>query len=233
MARYLTHDCETAVPGVADVTLRALLDHRQFDDPHGAALALGIGSAMWPLFGLLWPSSVQLAACVAARPLPAGERIVEIGCGLGLASLVGHRRGADITASDHHPLAGPFLAANLRLNALAPMKYRHGHWGASPAQRQQALDQGLLLLRGRFEHLIGSDLLYERDERGELAQFIDRHTTPTARVWIVDPDRGNRSAFNRHMAHHGFALTEERLDRAATPHAAAYRGRLLSYRRTG
>ena len=50
-------------------------------------------------------------------------------------------------------------------------------------------------------------------------------------MWIVDPDRGNRSAFNRGMAALGFARHEERLDTAASATAAAYKGRLLVYAR--
>ncbi len=148
-----------------------------------------------------------------------------------MASLVGHRRGADVTASDNHPLAGPFMAENIRLNALAPIRYRHGHWSATPAQRRDASDDGLHALRGRFDLIIGSDLLYERDDGGKLAAFIGRHAAPGALVWIVDPDRGNRSAFTRHMAAQGFAMHAERLDRPAVAGRQAYKGRLLSYRR--
>ena len=232
MPGYQTCVSRVAVDGVDDLLLRSLLDRQQFDDAEGRAARLGISAAAWPIFGLLWPSSVQLAARLAARPVSAGERILEIGCGLGLASLVGHRRGADVTASDNHPLAGSFLEHNLRLNALAPMKYRHGHWSASPSQRQHALDDGLQPLRGRFDLIIGSDLLYERDEDGALAAFIGRHAAPGASLWIVDPDRGNRASFNRHMAAQGFARSEERLDRAAAPGIERYKGRLLSYRAT-
>jgi hypothetical protein len=52
-------------------------------------------------------------------------------------------------------------------------------------------------------------------------------------VWIVDPDRGNRPAFNRLMSAQGFDLNEERLDRPATLDTVAYKGRLLTYRRAG
>ena len=229
MPGYQTKHEQIAVVGVDDLTIRSLLDRNQFADALGAAERQGISSASWPLFGMLWPSGAQLAARLALRPVTASERILEIGCGLGLASLVGHRRGADVTASDCHPLAGAFLAENLRLNALAPMKYRHGHWSASPLQHQQALDDGQHALRGRFDLIIGSDLLYERDDGGLLARFIGRHAAPGALVWIVDPDRGNRSAFNRNMAAQGFALHEARLDHEATLGAAAFKGRLLTY----
>ena len=229
MPGYLTKQEQITVRGVADVTVRSLLDRQQYADPLGQAEGLGISSAAWPLFGLLWPSASQLAARLGAHRVTLGERILEIGCGLGLASLVGHRRGADVTASDCHPLAGGFLDENVRLNDLAPMKYRHGHWSASALQRQQALDAGLCALSGRFDLIIGSDLLYERDEAGELAAFIARHAAPGAQVWIVDPDRGNRAAFNRHMLAQGFAFSELRLDQPATPSALAYKGRLLTY----
>lgn len=230
MPGYQTKQEQIAVTGVDDLIIRSLLDRNQFADPTGTAEQLGISSATWPLFGLLWPSGAQLAARLAARPVTLGERILEIGCGLGLASLVGHRRGADVTASDCHPLAGGFLAENLRLNELAPIKYRHGHWNATPLQVRHAADDGLRALNGRFDLIIGSDLLYERDEAGALAHFIARHAAPGALVWIVDPDRGNRPAFNRNMAAQGFSLQEERLDQHAIAGLEAYKGRLLTYR---
>ncbi len=40
--------------------------------------------------------------------------------------------------------------------------------------------------------------------------FIARHSAPEGEVWIIDPDRGNRPAFNRHMAAQGFLVREER-----------------------
>ena len=128
MPGYATKTQRVAIAGVADLTIRSLLDREQFADPLGEAERLGISSAAWPIFGLMWPSGAQLAACLALRPVRAAERILEVGCGLALASLVGHRRGADITASDCHPLAEAFLRHNLALNHLAPMKYRQGLW---------------------------------------------------------------------------------------------------------
>jgi hypothetical protein len=39
------------VGGGADLQIRSLLDKQQFYDPLGLALAAGISSATWPLFG--------------------------------------------------------------------------------------------------------------------------------------------------------------------------------------
>ncbi len=220
---YRTRRQTVSVRGADDLLIRSLLDRQQFVDVLGEAAALGISSAAWPLFGQLWPSALQLAARMAERPLVARERILEVGCGLALASLVSHRRGADVTASDCHPLAATFLRRNISLNALPPLPYRHGHWSApvdAPVLARRPIVQG------RFDLIIGSDVLYERDESGHLSSFIQRHALPTAEVLIVDPDRGNRAAFNRRMAGHGFALVDTRL-----ADDASFRGRLLRYRR--
>jgi predicted nicotinamide N-methyase len=220
-----------AIAGADDLVIRSLLDRQQYADPQGAAAAQGISSAAWPMFGLLWPSGAQLAARMAIHPVVIGARVLEIGCGLALASLVGHRRGNDMTASDCHPLTAGFLLENLRLNALPPMKYRRGHWGLRAMNAEGAERDGADV-QGAFDLIIGSDLLYERDAGGLLAAFIGRHASPAGEVWIVDPDRGNRPAFNRQMADEGFGMCEERLDQRAAVGRVAYRGRLLTYRRT-
>lgn len=221
-----------AIAGAADLHIRSLLDRQQFSDPLGEALRLGISSASWPMFGLLWPSSHQLAARMALHPVTLGERILEVGCGLGLASLVSHRRGADITASDCHPLAAAFMRENVRLNRLAPLPYRHGHWAADIADPAPQQTPELRCVQGRFDLLIGSDLLYERDDGGTLSRFIERHAQPTAQVWIVDPNRGNRAPFNRQMLALGYERDEERVETPAHDNVAAYRGRVLVYRRS-
>ncbi len=227
MPGYRTKQESIAIAGEQDLIIRSLLDNQQHADPLGDAARLGISSAQWPLFGLLWPSGAHLAARLALRPVALAERILEIGCGLGLASLVAHRRGADVTASDVHPLAAAFLLENLRLNQLPPMKYRHGPWAAPGAAAAGGL-------RGVYDLIVGSDVLYERDDGATLAGFIQRHAAPVAEVWIVDPDRGNRPAFNRAMAGRGFVREELQL-RHALPVGAAtlpqYKGRLLVYRR--
>jgi predicted nicotinamide N-methyase len=230
VAGYSTKHERVAVAGVDDLSIVSLRDRLQFFDPHGDAARLGISSAAWPLFGVTWPSGVYLATLLASRPVTPHERVLEIGCGLALASLVGHRRGADVTASDRHPLAEAFLKGNLQANGLAPMKYRHGNWTPPPLpERADAtLTQDLV---GAFDLIIGSDVLYERDPAGDLARFIDRHSAPSVEVWIVDPNRGNRAAFSAQMAGRGFSVSEDKFACPPAAGAAAFQGRLLTYRR--
>ena len=238
MPGYLLKHELIDVEGVSALNIRSLLDRQQYADPLGRAEALGISSAAWPLFGLVWPSGVFLAEAMVRRPVLARERILELGCGLALASLVSHWRGADVTASDCHPLAGEFLLENLRLNDLLPMTYCHGDW-SEPQDAVRSADTGTgpgtgshlsPKVSGLFDLIIGSDVLYERDEVGVLPDFIGRHGSADGEVIIIDPNRSNRSPFHRRMAAMGYALTETPI-RAPLAARAAYSGRMLHYRR--
>lgn len=206
-----------AVAGAAGLEIRSLRDRQQYFDPLGIAEAAGISPACWPLFGQLWPSAQKLADLMQVWEF-GKSRVLEIGCGLALASLVIHRRHGDITASDCHPLTETFLRANLDLNRLPPLNYLTGNWGrANP-------------LLGEFDLIIGSDVLYERNHPEQLSAFIQCHAAPHAEVVIIDPNRGNRSGFHREMARHGYTLHEALID-APLDDGSPYRGRCLHYRR--
>jgi predicted nicotinamide N-methyase len=208
----------TVLLGGHDYLIRALSDRQQFADPHGEAERLGISPALWGLFGQLWPAGALLAEAMAIHEV-AGKRVLELGCGLALSSLVLQRRKADITASDHHPLAELFLRRNARQNHLPLVAYRDLPWAIPDASL------------GRFDLIIGSDILYERGHAELLAALVLRHAGEHAEILITDPGRGNSARFSKALALQGFAVDEilSRLNAADIP---PFRGRLLSYRRT-
>lgn len=220
------------IPNTDGLIIRSLLDRSQYHDPDGRATKLGISPALWPMFGLLWPAAIQLAGQLALRPVCPKEKILEIGCGLALASLISHRRGARITASDRHPYAERFLRENLRLNNLpASLRYRHGQWGLrAPLTDEQA---GRAVLSERYHLIVGSDLLYEPKTAAALVKFIDNHAMPEAEVWILDANRGYRTRLNHHMSEHRFTLFDDiRLNQKHCQSGnRTHKGRLLKYRR--
>lgn len=182
--------------GEADYRLRKLTDRQQFFDPEGVAERAGISSATWPLFGMIWPAGLALAERMASFPI-GGKRILEVGCGLALSSLVLQRRGADITASDNHPLAGEFLQHNAQLNGLPPVRYRHAPW--------RGVDHEL----GAFDLIIGGDVLYERDHADLLAGFLSLHAKPVAQIVVADPGRGYCNHLAKLLEVQGYARTEQ------------------------
>lgn len=146
------------------------------------------------MFGVIWPAGLMLADYMAQFPTD-GIRILEVGCGLALASMVLHARQGNVTASDFHPLAGEFLADNAARNGLAPLPFRVIDW------RRDYPDL-------EFDLIIGSDLLYERDQDSLLAHFIDFHCSANGKVILTDPGRGQVSRFNRLMAARGFSAEQ-------------------------
>jgi predicted nicotinamide N-methyase len=68
-----------------------------------------------PYWAELWPAATALAN---ALPDVAGLRVVELGCGLGVPSLVAAARGAEVTATDWSADAIELLRANAERNGL-------------------------------------------------------------------------------------------------------------------
>ena len=197
--------------------IRTLQDRQQFHDQDDQAAAIGISSATWSLFGVVWPSSRVLARHVSGINLQ-GKTVLEIGCGIALSSIVLHRMGVDITASDYHPLAREFLDQNVLDNLLPPIKFQTGNWEiANP-------------LLAKFDLIIGSDVLYEPAHAGQVSDFIERHCLPTAEVIIVDPDRGNRARFTKAMLALGYSHSFVRFNEAEEDKEPC-KGRILSYSR--
>lgn len=183
---------QTVEFGKTDIHLCTLRNNQEFYDPAGIAEKLGISSASWPLFGVIWPSSLVLAHYIADYETDS-KRILEVGCGMALSSLLLNKQCADITATDYHPEAKKFLQRNALLNEDREIAYEQVDW----------TDQSDSL--GLFDLIIGSDLLYEDNHIGLLANFIEAHSKPNCEVIIVDPGRGRKSKLSTRMVEFGFS----------------------------
>lgn len=177
--------------GDSDIHVRSLRDNQQFSDDDHVAEKLGISSAIWPLFGIVWESGEVLARLMHARDT-AGLRVLELGCGIGLASLVLKQQGADITATDYHPEAHAFLDANAALNGLQAVPFIRAGWDDASSEL------------GTFDLIIASDVLYEQFNLTMLTGFIDRHGAPDGEILIVDPGRGLSGKFTTMMVKLGY-----------------------------
>ena len=172
--------------GQFDIHVRMLRDTLQYDDKNDIAEKFGICSAAWPMFGIVWPSS-EVLANLMLKYYVEGKRILEVGCGIALASMVLNQRFANITATDYHPEAEKFLDYNTALNEAPEIPFFRTGW--------DEIENNL----GFFDIIIGSDLLYERGHSASLSRFINRHAKKHCDVIIVDPGRGNHRSFTKKM----------------------------------
>lgn len=203
--------------GNADIHVRTLRDNQQYADKEGIAESLGISSATWPLFGIIWESSQVLAHFMADFDI-ADKSILEVGCGIALASLVLNQRSANITATDYHPEVESFLRENTKLNQGKIIPFIRTSW-----------DDEISSL-GEFDLVIGSDLLYERGHARSLSRFIDQHSKPHCEVILVDPGRGHHACFSKKMVNLGYSHSQskpEQTDYLSRP----FRGQILRYHR--
>ena len=131
-----------------------------------------------PYWAELWPSSIALAREVSGLRLE-GLRVVELGCGLGLPSIVAARGGADVLATDWSPEALAFAVRNAALNGVELRTARLA-WAAPE------------LPEGSFDLVLAADVLYERRNVAELLALFPRLA---GEVLLVDPGRPALPAF--------------------------------------
>jgi predicted nicotinamide N-methyase len=152
-------------PRVAD----ALLDEEAFE--HEEFL---------PYWAELWPSAIALAEEVARLGLE-GLRVLELGCGLGLPSIVAALGGAHVLASDWSPDAVEVAARNAERNG-AELDTALAAWGVASA----------LVDAAPWDLVLGADLLYERRNVEQLLELLPRLGDE---VLLSEPGRPFESTF--------------------------------------
>jgi predicted nicotinamide N-methyase len=203
--------------GHIDIHVRTLRDRQQFSDPQGVAEDLGISSSLWPIFGMLWSSSLAMSHFLLDYDFQ-DKSVLEVGCGIGLTSLLLNHLDVDISATDHHPEVESFLEHNVMINGGKDIPFERLDWRDDIQSKKQ------------FDVIIGSDLLYEDDHVFLLADFIDRQAKPHCQVIIVDPGRGRHGKFGRKMEAAGFTFTKQRSEKTDFLDAP-FKGWILQYTR--
>jgi predicted nicotinamide N-methyase len=109
-----------------------------------------------PYWAELWPAATALAESL---PDVHGLRVIELGCGLGVPSLVAAARGAHVTATDWAAAAVELLRVNAERNGLG-LDVEQWDW------RERRAD--------RFDLALAADVLYEeRNVEPLLARLRD------------------------------------------------------------
>jgi predicted nicotinamide N-methyase len=109
-----------------------------------------------PYWAELWPAGLALAHALPSRL--EGVRVIELGCGLGVPSLVASARGARVTAIDWSAEAIALLHTNAAANALAV----------------DAQVRDWRRLEGEWDLALAADVLYEPRNVVPLAELLPR-----------------------------------------------------------
>lgn len=151
-----------------------------------------------PYWADLWPSGRVLAEHLATLAL-AGRRVVELGAGLALPSIVAAGQGAQVLVTDWYEPTLAFVAVNARRAGVA-IESMLVDWRDPPAD----------LLGRRFDLVVAADVLYEARNVDPLVRLVQRLVATEGELLIADPRRNDARAFLRAMADDGW--THSRTD---------------------
>jgi len=148
-------------PAAAD----ALIDEEDFDRDERL-----------PYWAELWPSAVALARRLHEEDLT-GKKTIELGCGVGLPSVVALERGAEVLATDHYEAALDFVRHNARINGSREPRTALLDWHAPEDMIET------------FDLVLAADVLYEQRNAEALSKLIPRLLSPGGEALIADPGR--------------------------------------------
>ena len=138
-----------------------------------------------PYWGTAWPSGLALAAALAYDPPAPGTRILELGCGLALPSVVCARAGARVLATDGSTDAVAFAAHSLALNEV----------DAEVAAVDWQRDGDALAARGPWDLVLAADVLYTKANVEAALRLLPRLLAPDGEVRLADPRRAGARDF--------------------------------------
>jgi len=155
-----------------------------------------------PYWAAVWESALGVGHHLVDHAddlgLAAGAACLDLGCGMGLAGMFLAALGGRVTLADVETAALLFA----RLNTL-PWRDRC---------RVRRVDWQRDALADRFDLIVGSDVLYDRQQWDFLDPFWRRHLTGGGRVLLGEPGRPKAVEFPDWAAARGWAVTRQAID---------------------
>ncbi|MDQ7031927.1 MAG: methyltransferase domain-containing protein [Desulfonauticus sp.] len=126
----------------------------------------------------VWPAAKLLAELIVVNPARFQRKIgLELGCGLGLVSMVAAEAGAKLLAIDLEKEALSFARVNSQSNMVSNICFANMDWNR-PALKAKSVD-----------FILASDVLYERRFFAPIVNFCYQVLKPCGFIWLSNPER--------------------------------------------
>ncbi len=126
---------------------------------------------------LLWESAVALAQLLVGRGAQLrGQRVLELGAGVGLSGLVAHSLGATVWQTDHRADLLVLAVHNAQQNGMPP-------------PQQFVADWRTWSHTAHYDLILGADILYERAMHRYLVPIFRQNLAPGGQLLLADPSR--------------------------------------------
>jgi predicted nicotinamide N-methyase len=140
----------------------------------------------FPLWAKIWQAGVVLAVHLSRMPVEKGQRILEIGSGLGLVGIVAASTGHDVTLTDYNADALNFARANAHINGCENLSVEQLDWN-NPR------------LEGEFDIIVGSEIVYRDEDIDQLSTLFDNHLKPDGMIILVEEMRRTLTEFFKRL----------------------------------
>ena len=150
-----------------------------------------------PYWTYLWPSAIGLARYLDSVDAFYGERVLEIGCGFGLAGVVACQNGGMVLFTDYEQ------------DALAFARYNALRNGCADKACFVQMDWNTPCLKGKFSRIIASDVIYEDTHWTPILDMLRTHLTPGGEAIFAEPTRTSAAGFVDRLSRYGFTYTKE------------------------
>ena len=160
-----------------------------------------VGDERLPYWAAIWPSSIVLAGELVNGNLSAarsGMRTLELGCGVGVVTTAAMMAELDVLATDYYEPALEFTRANTCRIISREAKTQMVNWRELPANL------------GRFDLILASDVIYEREYAGLLPRVFEKLLQFDGHAIIADPGRVSTPAFLHSCTGIGLKVLEKK-----------------------
>jgi methyltransferase-like protein 23 len=156
---------------------------------------LGRESGRLPYGAMLWPASIALAQeLLTDADRLRGKRVLELGAGTGIPGIVAATLGAHVLQIDRSEIALHLCARNKQRNGATTVEVRSAEWDTFHTD-------------GRFELILGSDVLYAETMHARLRAICDEYLAPGGKVLFSDPLRSQALPMLEAMAASGWRVS--------------------------
>jgi predicted nicotinamide N-methyase len=147
-----------------------------------------------PYWAELWESALGIAAAITEMKFTESTRVLDLGCGMGLAGAAAAAMGAEVMLADLETPALLFAKLNCLLLS-RQVRVRQLNWQVDRLDEQ-------------FDLILGADILYERKQWEFLNEFWKAHLAAEGTVLLGEPGRQSGDLFMPWIAERGWKLRE-------------------------
>lgn len=150
-----------------------------------------------PYWAEIWPSSIALAQYLFLKDVK-GKKVLELGCGVGIAGIAAALCGADVLMTDYEEDALWFAKHNIQKN--------FNQDKSNGKIIVATLDWRTPKLTGTYDLIIGSDLLYEKRNHRPILELINEYIRDKGEAILTDPNRSTLHSFLKSAEENNFSV---------------------------